>query len=500
MLWLCIALPQLPLEALCPQGIPHAASATSIARAQPSADLAKSPREQTVLITAREGSTRWVICCNEAAARANLEPGMNYNVALALHPTLIALERKPAAEQAALQRLAAWCYQFSSTVVVGEVPEELRRARTGRLWLEIGASLKLFGGLRPLITTLEQGLGSLGYTYSLGIGPTLEGAALLARAGIRVAITTPHALYERIRNLPLSLLALDPEIERDLHTVGVRTIGLLLELPREGVTKRFGPELGDFLDRLTGEAPDPRPLFQLPAEYRGRIDFECEVRSTEALLFPLRRLLYELAGFLRARDTGVEQFGIELAHRQGETSLRIGLSSSDRNAERFLTLVREKLERIDLPAPTLGIELYADRFAPPASLQPDMFDGSLQQSETLAHTLDRISARLGAEQVHGVKVVADHRPEASWAPAPPDEPRESLAFPDRPLWLLPDPKPLELSAMPQITSGPERIEAGWWDQGEVRRDYYIVRTSTGADLWVFRDLKTQAWYLHGFWS
>ena len=52
--------------------------------------------------------------------------------------------------------------------------------------------------------------------------------------------------------------------------------------------------------------------------------------------------------------------------------------------------------------------------------------------------------------------------------------------------------------MPQITSGPERIEAGWWDQGEVRRDYYIVRTSTGADLWVFRDLKTQAWYLHGF--
>ena len=59
MLWLCISLPQLPLEALHPE---------------------KS--ESPVVITACEGSTRWILCCNAAAERANLQTPMNYTVAL----------------------------------------------------------------------------------------------------------------------------------------------------------------------------------------------------------------------------------------------------------------------------------------------------------------------------------------------------------------------------------------------------------------------------------
>jgi len=60
---------------------------------------------------------------------------------------------------------------------------------------------------------------------------------------------------------------------------------------------------------------------------------------------------------------------------------------------------------------------------------------------------------------------------------------------------------MQLSSIPQITSGPERIESGWWDANDVQRDYYIVRTSNGADLWVYRDLaRGGEWYLHGFWS
>jgi protein ImuB len=53
----------------------------------------------------------------------------------------------------------------------------------------------------------------------------------------------------------------------------------------------------------------------------------------------------------------------------------------------------------------------------------------------------------------------------------------------------------------KLLSGPERIEGGWWDSSDVQRDYYIVRTSNGENLWIFRDLsKKNDWYLHGFWS
>lgn len=478
MLWLCICLPQLPLDA-----------------------LRSDDADTAVVVTACEGSARWIVCCNPAAERAGLKVPMNYTVALAIHPQVTMLNRNLPMEQAALERLAAWAYQFSSTVLLRDIPEKLRLARTACLWLEIGSSLTLFGGFRKLIERLEEELQQLHYTYQLGIAPTLEGAALLARSGIRVVITTPHVLCARIRNLPVSRLALAPEITQQLQTAGIRVIGLLLELPRDAVAKRFGPEISHFLDRLMGHAADPRPAYQLPDRYSAHFEFEFEVKSTAAVLFTLRRMLREFSGYLRARDTGVQHFVIALAHREHPaTEIRAGLSAPDRDAGRFFELVREHLERTDLPAPTIGLSLLAEQFAMPTALQTDLLNGGLQQTEALTHTLDRLAARLGKENVHGLQSIADHRPEASWASTTPERKAPEPNFPGRPLWLLPEPKPLQISAIPLITSGPERIEAGWWDDHDVQRDYYIVRLSNGPDLWVYRDLSSSNWYLHGFWS
>ena len=87
MLWLCIALPQLPLEA-----------------------LRSEDTDAPLVVAACEGSARWIVCGNPAAHSARLKPDMNYTVALALCPTVQKLERSAAAETAALERLAAWAY------------------------------------------------------------------------------------------------------------------------------------------------------------------------------------------------------------------------------------------------------------------------------------------------------------------------------------------------------------------------------------------------------
>lgn len=481
MLWLYISFPQLPLEAL---GVAECGKAT--------------------VVTACEGNARWVICCNLAAERANLSVGVNVATTLAIHPDVVLLDRKPNAESAALQRLAAWAYQFSGSVIVGDISTRPSHAQTTGLWLEIGASLKLFGGFRDLLGQLERELQELRYTYQLGIGPTLEGAALLARAGVRIACTSPPALLTRIRDLPLARLLLDADIIKLLHSAGVRSIGLLIQLPRDQVARRFGPELSIFLARLMDESPDPRPAYRLPDRYDARFEFEFELRSTEALLFPLRRMLREFAGFLRARDTGVQRFALTLSHRDVEsTELRIGLSAPERDAERFFSLVREQLERVELPAPTIELRLTANEFSSPTALQSDLLSRAFQQTEELAQTIDRIASRLGDEQVHGLTTVADHRPEAAWTTCAFNLVRTTkpadAQFSERPLWLLPEPEPLQLSATPH-GQGPERIEGGWWDSSDVQRDYYVVRTSNGADLWVYRDLTAGDWYLHGFWS
>ena len=47
------------------------------------------------------------------------------------------------------------------------------------------------------------------------------------------------------------------------------------------------------------------------------------------------------------------------------------------------------------------------------------------------------------------------------------------------------------------TWGPERIETGWWRGPTIRRDYWRIETENGRQFWIFRNLRTQKWFLHG---
>ncbi len=82
----------------------------------------------------------------------------------------------------------------------------------------------------------------------------------------------------------------------------------------------------------------------------------------------------------------------------------------------------------------------------------------------------------------------------------------------RPLGLLGEPQPLaairDAAGVVQrllhggqdvsLVSGPERIQSGWWDGGDVARDYYVARTADGAQWWIFRECApARRWFVHG---
>jgi protein ImuB len=54
----------------------------------------------------------------------------------------------------------------------------------------------------------------------------------------------------------------------------------------------------------------------------------------------------------------------------------------------------------------------------------------------------------------------------------------------------------------ELLLGPERIEAGWWDGDDARRDYFVARLADGALAWVYReaDLSSPTWRLHGLFA
>lgn len=477
MLWLALHFPRLPLEVFLRGAASH--------------------RPLAVAGGGRDGR---IVACDPGAAALGVRPGMGAATARALAARLDVRPRDEAAEAAALAGIAAWAGQFTPGVSL--------QPPAGVL-LEVAGSLALFGGPDGLLEHVRQGLAALGYRLSWAGAPTPLAAWLLARAGRECWLRRETELARRLSPLPLALLEPSPAAARTLAAVGARTVGDCLRLPRDGLARRLGPELVEALDRALGRLPDPRPPFAPPARFRGRLELPAEVTDTEALLFAARRLLLELEGFLRGRGSGVQQLRLELSHRRGPaTALELGLAAPDRDGHHLLALLRERLNRIALPAPVSALALAADALLPYAPDTRPLFPDPASGEEDWRRLAERLGARLGAAAVQGLCPVADHRPERAWRPCPPGEGTSGASFGRRPLWLLVAPRPLParrrepwLEGPLALETGPERIEGGWWDGGDAARDYFTARDRRGALLWIYRERREDGgWYLHGIFA
>ncbi|MNT70281.1 hypothetical protein D3C72_2086470 [compost metagenome] len=117
----------------------------------------------------------------------------------------------------------------------------------------------------------------------------------------------------------------------------------------------------------------------------------------------------------------------------------------------------------------------------------ELFEPRPQQNQPWEQLRERLRARLGDTAVHSLSAQADHRPECAWCldNAARSAPLTPAAL--RPGWLLAEPQALPGVGV-QLLTRAERIESGWWDGGDVRRDYYRVQTTTGLYAWAYRNL------------
>jgi protein ImuB len=448
-------------------------------------------REQAMAIADGDSHRQRILDCNPAARRAGVRPGMPVGGALGLAAQLFVATRQPRAEQAALERLAARCYRFSSEVTL--VPG------SAELLLEVGSSSRLFGAPADIARRLEKNLQQLGYHARTGSAPTPEGARIAARHDLHV--DTAAGLRKHLHTLPLLSLQLEPGQQAALEKMGFRTIGEILRLPRKALGRRLGTAMVDHLDRLTGARPDPRRLWQPPEQFLSVMELAAETINSQALMFPLRRLVVELCGILRARDRGVQLLEFKLRHVQGRESLRLGLQQPTRSEERITLLLRERLERLRLPSPVRRVSLEAKRLLPFDAQHDSLFpDDTAMGVNSVTPLLERLHARLGEQAVIGLRGVQDHRPEHSWSVRELDTPAVCTAMPHRPVWLFASPQPCHIAEYRMLT-GPERIETGWWDGQDCRRDYFVVRDPAGRTLWAFHEYKPNpGWYLQGLFA
>jgi protein ImuB len=489
-LWIAIHLPRLPLEVFCPRW---------------------SDDNCTVVLEQER-----VAAMSYLAQGAGVEMGMRRGGAMMLAPQSQFQQRAPQLEAEALHAVAMALLQFTP---------QLAQAEEATLLLDVGASLRLFGGIRALCRQVAASMRALGFTAVLSCAPTARGAWLLARANAGRALTM-EALVRRMDRLPGSLLPPARPYLGWFEGIGCMTLGEMRRLPRPGLQRRCGRALLDMLDDAHGERPEMHQWLEAPASFRAKLELFDRVENAEALLFGAHRLLLQLTGWLSARQLAVERITLLLEHERGKvarppTPIDIVLAEPTWRDAHLVRLLKERLAKQVLDAPVIGLCLEAPQVQPMAPPSDSLFPEPGGSKEDWQRLLELLTARLGPDNVLQAAPRADYRPEQAnaWvsvqekirpadarAQLPPDMP--SLP---RPAWLLAKPiallmrdhRPYYGSPLRIMSTG-ERIEAGWWGQMQTR-DYFMAEGEDRAHYWLYRERSndgelSQRWYLHGLFG
>jgi protein ImuB len=502
MLWACLRLPSLSLDVF--------------ARAA-ACDVRKP------FVVTSGGHYPRVVAADASARAAGIRPGQAISAALALAPDVVIRERDIGAEEAALADIATLLHAFTPNASL---------APPSAVLAEIAGSVRLFGGLPQLLDELQRRARSRGYDAMLALAPTPTAALLLARAGCTEPVLDREALSEALAPLPLALLDLDAGVLATLKAAGVTTFGAAQALPRAGLARRFGRCVVDTLDRALGRAPDPREPYVPPPHFERRLPLPAPVDDIEALGFGVNRLVKDFAGWLLARGLGVTGMSLSLVHERHvrergtpPTIATFALGAPSRAPAHLQAVLRERLARVALPAPVEAIVLASDDTSPLASRNLGLLPED-EAADIVVPLAERLRARLGERCVATLAAHDEHRPERAAGEAAldaPSSPRTSIGAAaqrpkrsrdapppigaPRPLWLLDCARPLAdvLAAKPWVLrDGPERIESGWWDGRDCRRDYFVAESPQGEIAWIYRDHRYGTddgeWFMHGLFA
>ncbi|MBK1730784.1 DNA polymerase Y family protein [Thiococcus pfennigii] len=463
-------------------------------------------REHPVAVVDRDRPQGRLLWIDERAQRLGIRTGMRFATALALSPELRAAEVSPAQIARAVAAIARRLGDYSPRV-------EPATAEPGTFWLDAAGLVGLYPSLRAWAEAIAGDLAAHGLHATLVVGFRRFATYALAKAGRSVVcLADPDVEQAALRAVPLERLAIEPQVRDALARLGVSTLGRLLELPAEGLGRRYGPgalELhrlasGDLTLPLQPQRPVPSPTRRLILD-EAETDAERLVRLIERLLTPL---LAELAG----RGQVLEELHLLLRfERLGRHRERLRPAAPTGDVPQLIELVRLRLAQARLPDGVTELWLAA-RPTMPEPRQPELLDGRPHRDlEAADRALARVRAALGEQAVVRARLGAGHLPENGFdweplpqlAPARPPghrQPRLVRRLYRRPLPLSPpriagrddDRRP---DAMTRAV-GPYLIAGGWWVR-PVQRAYYFFETRDGALLWVFYDRLRRRWRLHG---
>jgi protein ImuB len=477
-----------------------------------------------VLTVEAAGGPR-IAALNEAAEAEGLAVRDLLADARAKVTTLQVRPAEPAADDAALRRLALWATRYTPTVS----PWGEENGADG-FFLDVAGASHLFGGEEMLLADLISRLDRFGLPARLAIADTAGAAWALARFHPNDVVILPSGREaEALALLPVAALRLTLDTCATLRRLGFKRIGALIDKPRAPFAVRFESELLTRLDQALGRAAEPLALIAPPPVYHSLRYLLEPIFSQDAIVAVATRLMKDLVHALVRDGAGAGALRLALYRVDGEvTTLDIGLTMPTRDTAHVARLFDLKLERIaEAVEFGFGFEalgLAATIVEPIEPAQTDLApaaDG--QNAEACAALVDRLQQRLGPRSVRRIAPVASYLPERAETAVTGAVQAWPAPQAARPLFLLPHAERADVLALvpegpPQRfrwrgvmhdvahAQGPERIASEWWRSLQPTRDYYLVEDEDGRRFWLYREglyeRETNAprWFVQGLFA
>lgn len=424
-----------------------------------------------------------VVQTNPAAEVLGIQRGCPLSDAWLLADTLRTFRWREARQRHFLQQVATDLYQVFAVISLDP---------PSGLWLDLTPMQKLYPEPQQNQLQLQQQLAPWEVRYQSGVGATPLQAKMVAQSQVSTVADIP------IGYLPCPLL-----LQEKLQRMGLHTLGALQAIPRALAGRRLGKELVVLLARIQGEQRESLHFFRPPVWFYQRLELIAEANSWQALRFPLNRLLQDLEHFLESRQQETRQLLLTLYHRDDEpTEITLGFAHGSYLAQELAQFCQLKMENYALVAPVLELSLQARQLQPRHRDHGNLLQGPRQHKKSLPRLLNELQLRLGQQRVWGVQNRADWLPEHAWQKVPAGQPLGSAYVPDRPLWLLPEPRPVQIQQW-VLLQGPERFTVPWWSQDGDQlcdRDYWKARHRDGQPGWLFYEHQQGCWWQHGWFS
>lgn len=329
-----------------------------------------------------------VLACSTEAGLAGVKPGLSERAVIARCPEAHVQPVRAEVPRMAWQRLLATLGRFSPLV---ESPRE------GLACLSVTGLERQYRSELALGLAVGQAVQeSLGLLGGIGIANgkfAAEAAALWAFPGC--ALVVPAGVERRfLQHLPVSLLPLTDEEQRQLSLLGVRTLEQYAALPRDAVQSRFGRQ--GYEGWLWAQGLDRQPLLPYPQErcLRATACFDDPLWEQPALERELGRLLAPLCDTLRREGLACQELELEIELEKGPpmTESYI-LREPTADPDRLRAIARELPSRLPGALQGLSIKLAQIKRLE-AGRQLDLFVDQ-QAAAELDSTVGALAARYG---------------------------------------------------------------------------------------------------------